>query len=82
LLDQIWEYPIGGRKIRNLILNVRGRTNVRPTLDSRCRARPEKLTRGDYARLAYASAPGDLHALPFSTEYLGRFEENHCYDRY
>ena len=43
---------------------------------------PERLTRGDFARLAYATAPGDRHALPFSEEYLARFEENHCYDRY
>jgi hypothetical protein len=43
---------------------------------------PEQLTRGDFARLAYATAPGDRHALPFSEEYLARFEENHCYDRY
>ena len=43
---------------------------------------PEQLTRGDFARLAYATAPGDRHGLPFSREYLARFEENHCYDRY
>ena len=43
---------------------------------------PEQLTRGDFARLAYASAPGDRQTLPFSEEYLARFEENHCYDRY
>lgn len=44
--------------------------------------RPEQLTRGDFARLAYATAPGDRHALPFSDDYLARFEEDHCYDRY
>ena len=44
--------------------------------------RPEQLTRGDFARLAYATAPGDRNGLPFSREYLARFEANHCYDRY
>jgi hypothetical protein len=43
---------------------------------------PEQLTRGDFARLAYATGPGDRHALPFSESYLARFEETHCYDRY
>ena len=43
---------------------------------------PERLTRGDFARLAYATAPGDRHSLPFSEEYLADFEEIHCYDRY
>lgn len=44
--------------------------------------RPERLTRGDYARLAYAAGPGDRQTLPFSDEYLADFEETHCYDRY
>ncbi|MBR1209173.1 hypothetical protein [Bradyrhizobium sp. JYMT SZCCT0180] len=43
---------------------------------------PERLTRADFARLAYANAPGDRHALPYSEKYLTSFEENHCYDRY
>ncbi|MBR1287294.1 hypothetical protein JQ597_35095 [Bradyrhizobium sp. AUGA SZCCT0177] len=43
---------------------------------------PEQLTRADFARLAYANAPGDRHALPYSEKYLASFEENHCYDRY
>jgi len=43
---------------------------------------PERLTRADFARLAYANAPGDRHALPYSEKYLASFEENHCYDRY
>lgn len=43
---------------------------------------PERLTRGDFARLAHATGPGDRHALPFSERYLARFEEIHCYDRY
>lgn len=43
---------------------------------------PEHLTRGDFVRLAYATASGNRHALPFSEKYLACFEENHCYDRY
>ena len=43
---------------------------------------PEQLTRADYARLAYATAPGDSQVLPYSEKYLASFEENHCYDRY
>lgn len=43
---------------------------------------PECLTRGDFVRLAYATASGDRHKLPFSEKYLACFEENYCYDRY
>ena len=43
---------------------------------------PEQLTRGDFVRLAYASAFGDRDSLPFSESYLADFETTHCYDRY
>ena len=43
---------------------------------------PEQLTRGDFTRLAYASAFGDRQTLPFSESYLADFEKTHCYDRY
>jgi hypothetical protein len=43
---------------------------------------PEQLTRADFARLAYATGPGNRQALPFSERYLEHFEETHCYDRY
>jgi hypothetical protein len=43
---------------------------------------PEQMTRGDFVRLAYATAPGDRHVLPFSEEYLAGFEASHCLDRY
>lgn len=42
---------------------------------------PEQLTRADFARLAYATGPGDRQVLPFSERYLQHFEEAHCYDR-
>jgi hypothetical protein len=42
----------------------------------------EEMTRGDFVRLAYATAPGDRHVLPFSEEYLASFEANYCLDRY
>ena len=42
----------------------------------------EEMTRGDFVRLAYATAPGDRHVLPFSEDYLADFEANHCFDRY
>ncbi|HEX5211750.1 MAG TPA: CorA family divalent cation transporter [Pseudolabrys sp.] len=43
---------------------------------------PGKLTRADYARLAFATARGDGKALPFSTRFLQQFETEYCYDRY
>jgi len=43
---------------------------------------PGKLTRVDYARLAFATARGDGKTLPFSARHLRRFELDYCYDRY
>lgn len=43
---------------------------------------PERLTRADFVRLAFATGPGDRKALPFSERFLARFEETFCYDRY
>jgi CorA-like Mg2+ transporter protein len=43
---------------------------------------PNKLTRIDYARLAFAAGHGDGKGLPFSKRYLRRFETDYCYDRY
>jgi hypothetical protein len=40
------------------------------------------LTRGDFVRLAFVTAPGDSSSLPFSERSLAHFEERHCYDRY
>ena len=42
---------------------------------------PGKLTRVDYARLAFVTARGD-GTLPFSARHLRRFETEYCYDRY
>jgi len=43
---------------------------------------PSKLTRVDYARLAFAAGQGDGKTLPFSARHLQRFETDYCYDRY
>ena len=43
---------------------------------------PGKLTRVDYARLAFVTARGDAKTLPFSVRHLRRFETEYCYDRY
>jgi hypothetical protein len=43
---------------------------------------PQELTRGDYVRLALASAPGDSLTLPYSSRHLQDFEHRYCYDRY
>jgi hypothetical protein len=43
---------------------------------------PQRLTRGDWARLALATGPGERDALPFSEVFLADFERRHCYDRY
>ena len=43
---------------------------------------PTSLTRGDYMRLAYASAPGEPEATPYSEVFLNDFERRFCYDRF
>jgi hypothetical protein len=43
---------------------------------------PKKLTRIDYARLAFVAGHGDGKSLPFSKRHLRRFETDYCYDRY
>jgi hypothetical protein len=44
--------------------------------------RPEELTRADRVRLALGTEPGASDELPFSEQYLARFENDHCYDRH
>ncbi len=44
--------------------------------------RLDALTRADYVRLAYTSAPGDRDALPYSQRHLAEFERSSCYDKY
>jgi CorA-like Mg2+ transporter protein len=44
--------------------------------------RPEELTRADRVRLALGTEPGASDELPFSEQYLARFEHDHCYDRH
>lgn len=43
---------------------------------------PRELTRGDFARLAFATRPGPRDRLPFSERALRNFEEDHCLDQY
>jgi hypothetical protein len=43
---------------------------------------PGALTRGEFARVGLAAAPGSSDTLPFSERHLRDFEERHCYDRY
>lgn len=43
---------------------------------------PNRLTRGDFVRLALVTAPGPSEILPFSEPYLRQFEDRHCLDRY
>src|SRR5262249_2775211 len=42
---------------------------------------PERLTRADFVRLAFAGQPGDAASLPLSESYLRDFEYRYCYDR-
>lgn len=42
----------------------------------------KQLTRGDFMRLAFASAPGAAAALPFSERRMHDFEQRYCNDRY
>ena len=44
--------------------------------------RPERLTRADHVRLGLGTEPGSSGELPFSEQYLSRFEQDHCYDRH
>ncbi|MBP2313822.1 CorA family divalent cation transporter [Azospirillum soli] len=43
---------------------------------------PERLTRADWVRLAFATAPGERDRLPFAPNFLDGFEQRYCYDRY
>ncbi|WP_448204211.1 hypothetical protein [Azospirillum sp. sgz302134] len=43
---------------------------------------PERLTRADWVRLGFATAPGPGDALPFAPSFLRGFERRYCYDRY
>lgn len=43
---------------------------------------PRRMTRGDFMRLAFVSAPGESATLPFSERHARDFEWRYCYDRY
>lgn len=43
---------------------------------------PTALTRADYMRLAFASAPGAPDETPYACDFLGDFEQRYCYDRF
>ena len=43
---------------------------------------PRSLTRGDFARIAFAAKWGPSDTLPYAAKFLADFEERYCYDRY
>ena len=43
---------------------------------------PRALTRGDVARIGFATKWGPSETLPFSPSFLADFEERYCYDRF
>ena len=43
---------------------------------------PGALTRADFVRLGFATAPGPSDSLPYSQRQLRHFEYRHCYDRH
>jgi len=43
---------------------------------------PRALTRGDFARICFATKWGASDTLPFSAKFLEGFEQRHCYDRF
>jgi hypothetical protein len=43
---------------------------------------PRALTRGDVARIGFATKWGPSETLPFSSRFLRDFETRHCYDRF
>jgi hypothetical protein len=45
--------------------------------------RPHGVTRGDLIRLCFADGVSDAQKdLPYGREFLAKFEEEHCYDRF
>ncbi|MCB1022346.1 MAG: hypothetical protein KDC27_20620 [Acidobacteria bacterium] len=45
-------------------------------------ANPRALTSGDFIRLALMDDSGSSATLPYAKEFLARFEQEHCYDRF
>jgi hypothetical protein len=43
---------------------------------------PRQLTRADFVRLAFVTAPGPSDELPFSEHHLRNFEYRYCLDRF
>ena len=43
---------------------------------------PRALTRADFMRLAFASAPGAATETPYAPGFLADFEQRYCYDRF
>ena len=43
---------------------------------------PRSLTRGDLARIGFATKWGDSDTLPYAEKFLADFEARYCYDRF
>ena len=43
---------------------------------------PRELTRNDFVRLAFVTAPGGDTQLPYASDYVVDFERRYCYDRF
>lgn len=43
---------------------------------------PRSLTRGDLARIGFATKWGDSDTLPYAEKFLDDFESRYCYDRF
>jgi len=82
-----WEYLLAPMTLnqRVLMAPVRYRQlefHRMPTMAWLAVDDPRALTRADYMRLAFASAPGAPTDTPYAAGFLSDFEQRYCYDRF
>ncbi|HUQ29645.1 MAG TPA: hypothetical protein VM051_13705 [Usitatibacter sp.] len=53
-----------------------------PTMSYLAFDEPRALSRGDTARIAFATKWGPSNTLPYAEKYLANFEQQYCYDRF
>src|SRR5258706_2842013 len=53
-----------------------------PTMSYLAFDEPRNLSRGDFARIGFATKWGPSETLPYAPRFLDNFESRHCYDRF
>lgn len=86
-ISQHWEYLLAPMTLnqRAQMAPVRYRQlefHRMPTMAYLAVDDPRALTRADYMRLAFASAPGAPTETPYAAGFLSDFEQRYCYDRF